>query len=229
MIDIHAHILPCIDDGSTSLDQSFELLNECVNQGISDLILTPHRRNDYKVSALDTQAQFDKFDTQAKEKDIPINLYLGQEVFIDKDYKDLLKSGEFLTLADSKYVLIEFSVSEQDDVSEAVYEIARMGYIPIIAHCERYSYLTISDIFEIKDLGGLIQVNADSIVGKYKRLFKKRIKELFKNDLVDFVASDVHFGRNNCMQKAREYVNKKYGEEIMNKVFIENAKLIIKG
>ena len=134
-----------------------------------------------------------------------------------------------MTFADSKYVLIEFSVSEQEDVSEAVYEIARMGYSPIIAHVERYPYLTVSDIFEIKDLGGLIQVNADSIVGKYKRLFKKRIKELFKNDLVDFVASDVHFGRNNCMQKAREYVGKKYGEEIMNKVFIENAKKILKG
>lgn len=229
MIDIHTHILPNVDDGSASLDCSVSIINECVKQGTSDIILTPHYRKEYKTNANELKARFIKFKDYIKDRGISVNLYLGQEIFIESDYKELFKNNTFLSINDGKYVLIEFDYDIKRDVTEIVYELTRVGYIPIIAHIERYQNYDVSVAAEVKDLGGLIQVNAESLVGKQKRMFGKKVKRLLKDDLVDFIASDVHFSRDNFLEKAHSYVIKKFGKERAQKIFIDNARKIIEG
>ncbi len=229
MIDIHTHILPEVDDGSPNLDCSIAMIKECVKQGATDIILTPHYRREYKLKVEELKERFASFRDYISNDGILVNLYLGQEIFIEKNYKSLFSDNAVLSINGGKYILIEFDYDIKSDATEIVYELVRMGYIPIIAHIERYFNYDLSVATEIKELGGLIQINAESLVGKQRKVFGKKVKQLLKNDLVDFVASDVHFSRENLLEKAQTLVMKKYGKERAQRIFIDNAKKIIEG
>ncbi|MBR1968317.1 MAG: hypothetical protein IKA11_02850 [Clostridia bacterium] len=227
--DIHAHVLPFVDDGSETLEHSLEMLGELYSQGVTDVILTPHFRGDYVKTPEELYNVFKEFKARCYEADIPVNLYLGQEVFIDGNYKKIFHDKKVLTLNGTPYVLIEFAFENAGDITEFVYELKNLGYVPIVAHLERYTFSDIDLAYEIKAIGGLIQVNADSIVGKYKRKYSKFIKELFSENLVDFVSSDLHHKRKLMIKKAKDVIVKKYGEECAEKVFRLNTEKIIKG
>jgi len=226
MIDIHAHVLPGVDDGSSSLESSLKMIKESYQQGVTDIICTPHYRDQYKSTIAELRFALGDLKTNL---DIPVNLYLGQEFFINRNYKKDLLEKKAESMNGTDFLLVEFPFNDEIDIADLIYELKTLSYKPIVAHIERYSYATLSVAEEVKSLGGLIQVNADSIVGKNKRHYKKFIKQLFANDLVDFVASDIHEQRHNYMQKAREEVAKKYGEDVAERVFKLNAQKIIKG
>lgn len=122
-------------------------------------------------------------------RDLPVKLFLGAEIYYYPEMIRGLDDGTLLTLDGSKYVLVEFSTRQKTDVADAVYELALAGYRPIVAHAERYDYLRKDDFFAIKENGGLIQINADSVRYSYER---RLLKYLLKNDLVDCIASDCH-------------------------------------
>ena len=228
MIDIHTHVLPFVDDGSATIEKSLQMLKGSVLQGVTDVILTPHCRAHYNETPQSLKNSFDDFVKIVTENGIKVNLYLGQEIFINKHIKEKLQNGEHLTLNGSKYILLEPDYVECE-VTEAVYELTRIGYIPIVAHVERFPYITEQDVVEIKELGGLIQVNASALFCNDFRTDKKRVKRFLKAGLVDFVASDIHSNRENYMQKAYKYVKSKYGINYADAVFILNAKKIIEG
>jgi protein-tyrosine phosphatase len=173
--------------------------------------------------------KFLAFKEQVKQSGVNINLYLGREIYVEKDYKQVIAQEQVATLNGTKHVLIEFDFGTESDVVNIVYELVRCGYVPIVAHFERYSYLNLQRAYEIKNAGGLIQINANEIAGKTTRKKKKLINDLFKNCLVDFVASDMHLGRQFLMEKARAKVLKKYGQNAVDAVFCDNAKDIIQG
>ena len=228
MIDVHSHILPDVDDGSSSVVASVEMLKKAAAQGVTDVILTPHNRGDYIKTPSELKVAFEQFKQTVAQQNVNVNLHLGQEVFVTKDVKSKIVNKQVLTLNDGPYVLIEPDYNECEIV-EIVYELTRLGYKPIVAHVERFSYITLADLFEIKDLGGYIQVNASAIIGKDFRINAKLIKQGFKEGLIDFVASDVHSNRENYMLKAYKTVRIKYGKATADAVFIENAKEIING
>lgn len=227
MTDIHTHALPCVDDGSASLEESLKMLGQLYAQGVSDVILTPHYKNKYLATPEELFSAFNEFKNRVFEVGIPVGLFLGQEIYIGRGYKKTLAENKVLTLNGTKYLLVEFDFSIETDVAEVVYELKNLGYIPVVAHFERYSYVDSNVAREIKQLGGLIQINADSIVGKYKRKYGRLIKELLQDRLVDFVASDVHGSRKVVTAKARKKVEKKYGLEYAEEIFNSNAKKII--
>lgn len=229
MIDVHTHVLPFVDDGSRSVEDSLSMVREAAAQGVTDMVLTPHLRMDYNASIEEIVSAFDGFCEIVDDAGIQTKLYLGQEIFIDKDFKNLFEAGRVITVNASKFVLIEFDYVTYFDIGETVYELVNMGYVPIIAHFERYTYADVSVAEEVKSLGGYIQVNADSFFGKGKKAYYKKIKSLFKNGLVDFVASDVHAFRENYFNRAYNFVLKKFGESTANAVFNENALKIING
>lgn len=228
LIDVHSHVLPCVDDGSDSLQVSLKMVEKAVNEGVTDLFLTPHNRGAFDKTPKELKEAFDNFCESVKAEGIKVNLYLGQEIFVTKEIKKKIVDGEVLSLNDSKYMLIEPDYNECE-ITEVVYELTRLGYKPIVAHVERFSYITIDDLFEIKQLGGFVQVNASAVIGKDYRINAKLIKQAFKEGLVDFVASDVHSNRENCMAKAYALVKRKYGIGTADAVFIHNAKEIING
>lgn len=227
MIDIHAHIMPFVDDGCASLEQAFAMLKKEIASGVDRVILTPHFRGKYNASADKLTREFNALVKLKDSAGFNVDLYLGQELFCDADLLAKLNNGKVLPLCGGRYVLLEFDYVEKTDISEFVYKFVRSGYKPIVAHVERYEYFTAEDVAEIKSLGGYIQVNADSVVGKSGRDKRKFVKRLFKECLVDFVASDAHFFRKNYMAKAFKVVGRKYGKETANKVFVKNALDII--
>ena len=227
MVDIHAHVLPYVDDGSDSNIKSLKMLRAAVKMGVTDMVLTPHYRYNYKLSKEKLKEGFDKFSEQARNENIPINLYLGQEIYIDREYARNFDENRVITMNGTNYALLEFYYKKEYDIADCVFELSLRGYKAIIAHFERYVYATIEDAVAIKKMGGLIQVNAPSLVGKAGLKCKKMARRLLEEGLVDFVASDVHSRRNNCLDKAYKLVLKKHGKETADKLFIENAKTFI--
>ncbi len=230
MIDIHTHILPFVDDGSSSIENSLKMLKDLSANGVTDVILTPHYRGKF-VTEKDVLAE--KFDELKKiAKDIPMNMYLGQEIFCNRESMNMLSEGKLLTLNGTKYVLLEFHYYNSSDIVEFVYVAKTRGFIPIVAHVERYEFLdfkNLEELYEIKELGGLIQVNASSFIKKSDRTYYKRVKKLLRLGIVDFIASDCHDFRPIRIGEVRKFVERRYGKKIAEKVFDANALPIING
>lgn len=226
MIDIHTHILPFIDDGSPNLEESEKML-VCAKQiGITDIVFTPHYRDNCKTSKEQIEKSFEAVKDIVQK--VGINVYLGQEIKYYKGFADKILSGEHLTLNQTKCVLVEFDSFIEEDVSEVAYSLSAKGLIPIIAHLERYPYcLDFSIVEEIKNCGGLIQINAGAVIGKMGKKIKKFVLKLIKFGLVDFIASDVHSFRLNDMQQAYLLVQKKFGVQVAEDLFVKHQKIMI--
>ena len=210
MIDIHNHILYGVDDGSKDLDMSLAMLKEEMEQGVTRVYLTPHQNQQTLTGPL-LKERYQSFLEELKEKGIDMDIRLGAEIYYYPGLKQDLLSGKALTMDESKYVLVEFSTRTETNVSEIVYELVVAGFTPIIAHIERYPYLKKEDYFDIKEAGGLIQINSGSFSHFSSRGL---IKYLLKNDLVDYVATDAH---DNSKRKVdfsfvHSYIKKKYPE-----------------
>lgn len=230
MIDIHSHILPEVDDGSPSLDVSLEMLKNEERQGVKAIVLTPHyKEGKYEVGREKLIEKLKAFQDLANENGIGVELKLGQEIFVTDSVYDKLGSDELLTMNGTKAVMLEFHYVLNSDIADTAYNFKALGYIPIIAHIERYSYIHKTDaVYEIKCNGGLIQVNASSVIGESGKHVQKFVLSLIKEGLVDFVAGDYHSGRGVFLKEAYDLVSKKFGEEMARKLFEENAKKILK-
>lgn len=225
MIDVHSHVIPCVDDGCSSLEKAIELLTAAKEEGIDRMVCTPHFRQGQFTENREVIEQ--AFHALAENNPTGVELFLGQEITVDKTSERLLKEGELLTMNGSEYVLLEYPYYERFDIATSVYELSLLGFKPIVAHAERYEYLTLCDCGEILSSGGLIQINASSLfLGRFASP-KKRATEMLDSDCVSFVASDVHFFRSYNMKKAKEYVKKRYGEERAAALFQANAEKIL--
>lgn len=225
MIDIHSHVIFDVDDGACDIGQSIKIIEEMISVGVTDLICTPHYRlkmfeTDYEKIKTNFNALCDK----VLELNLNINLYLGREVYFNKSIYNNL---ELFTMNNNKIILIEFSYTINPDVEEVLYNLKRLGYIVIIAHVERYVYLSFDDIVNLKSKNVYIQINASTIVGRGGRKEKKRALKLIKAGVVDFIASDIHYNRTNYLNQAYNIIYKKFGQEISDRLFNENAKFII--
>lgn len=226
MIDIHTHILPMVDDGSKSVQESLQMLKDAVSMGIDTVIFTPHYKNrSYELPFSKIKEAFNLFKEEVQKEEIPIDLLLGREIYYSTRMTEA-PSGEYLTpIGNTNYCLLEFNYVYNVDVVDVVYTYGVLGYKVIIAHVERYKYLEdVEEVKSIRQAGALIQVNACGVVGEYGRKTQKLIFKLIKNGLVDFVASDVHSFRKNQMDKAYKIVKKKFGENVANELFNDNAK-----
>ncbi len=191
MIDIHTHILPNVDDGSSSLEMSIEMIKQELNQGVTDIIFTPHTRFHREFNQKEKLIKaYQEFKVELEKRNIEGKFYLGSEIYFDKNTLNHFKNNELLSLNDSKYVLVEFEFeSKYDYISESLYSISLLGYLPIIAHVERYQ-LSFDEIMKLKKEGNLLQWNASFIA---KGLFKRHyVKKLLKYHLIDYIASDCH-------------------------------------
>ncbi len=191
-IDIHCHILPGIDDGASNLDISREMLTAYQNLGFQGIIATPHIMEDYyhntAKSILETLEVF--------KRDITTNLKLpykaAAEYMLEGNFSSLLQKNELLTLGDDK-VLVEFSYFQRSNSSEQqIFDIQANGYRPVLAHPERYSYLTVDEILDLKKRGCLLQLNLLSLSQHYGKDVQKKALALLTEGGIDFTATDAH-------------------------------------
>lgn len=226
MTDVHAHILPFVDDGSASVEDSISLVKTLVSQGVDKIILTPHYKvGRYEQDNCNLKAKFEEFCKVVEDNGINVKLYLGEEIFCDKKIYDLLKENKVLTINETKYILIEFDYFNYIDISDYVFNLKTLGYIPVIAHIERYSYLNIETLIDIKSSGALIQVNASSVTGDSGKQTQKKVLATIKCGLVDFVTTDIHNRRHASLEKAYAIIKKKFSKTVADNLFENNAKI----
>lgn len=210
MIDIHTHIIPFVDDGSKSITDSLAMIKQEIDMGIDTIVCTPHYINRrYMKSVDEIKTNYNNLLKAVEEKGLNVNLLLGQEICYTHrvDIIKMLKNNELLTLNNTNYILLEFSYSsEPEDIYEVVYNFFANGYKVIIAHVERYDWITLSKVIGLKKEGAIIQINSGSIVGKNSFKEKRFVKKLLKLNLVDIVASDIHSFRPSTMQVALKKV-----------------------
>lgn len=231
--DLHTHILPGIDDGAPDLETAREMVRIAWENGTRILFLTPHYRGVYKKNTpAFLREKFEKFRQIIAQEYPEMKLYLGQEVHHQTEVPERLSQGQILTLCDSDYVLLEFrSGSLRSQILSAVTEMVRYGYTPIIAHAERYEAFrtdpSLAD--EVLDLGALIQLNADSVMGKHGFRVKHFCHKMLKTQSAQFIGSDAHeTGRRTPILRACFwYVKQRYGSEYAARVFYHNALAII--
>ena len=234
-VDLHTHILPGVDDGAQDMTEALELLRMAREDGTSQIVLTPHYRGRYRSNTPQQLRQaFEELTAEAAKVFPELKLYLGNEAGIERELGDKVAEGRVLSLNDSPYVLLEFDYScSRTQILDGVMGIISSGYTPIIAHAERY------DIFrknkkladEVLQVGALIQLNADSILGKGGFREKRCCHRLLKNRQAQFVASDGHdaLQRQPVLGEAFRHVSKRYGEEYAWALFRDNADGLLSG
>lgn len=231
--DIHAHILPGVDDGAENMKEAAELVRMAWANGTRTMILTPHYRGVYKNNTPDyLKERFELFVRKMKIYFPNMYFYLGSEVHYQTEVPERLEQGQILRIHDTEYVLLEFSgTSPRSRIITGVTEVIRYGYVPILAHVERYDAFRedIGLADEVLELGALIQVNADSIMGKQGLRVKNFCHKLLKDEKVHFIASDAHDAvrRPPLLRDCFLYVYKKYGAEYAARVFYHNAQAVI--
>ena len=233
MIDIHSHIIPNVDDGARSVEETFNILKEAQEAGFTDVILTSHfLLNYYETHAQELIFWKEKLQEVLKKQGTKINLHSGMEIYITNQMEELLENKKILTLANSRYMLIELPLATNVKYFDyVVYYLEAKGIKPIIAHPERYKCVQKDPdiVEEYIEKGCLIQCNYGSIVNLYGREAEKTIKTLLKKNQVHFLGSDVHRenGTYLIILDAIKKIRKIIGENKINEITTINPKKIL--
>lgn len=232
MIDIHSHILPGVDDGAQTEEDSLAMAREAVSQGITAIIATPHNKNgkydNDRHSILKNVAILNEL---FAGEDIPLTVVPGQETRINGEMIDDINNGNLLSLNDTKYLFVEFpSAHVPRYSSQMLFDIQVAGYTPIIVHPERNQELIEhpNRLLEFVKKGALTQVTAASVAGKFGKNIQKFSEQLIEANLTHFIASDAHntTTRGFCMDQAFKEIKDKFGSDYFY-MFLENSQLLL--
>lgn len=214
MTDWHSHILPGVDDGIKNLDDSLEAL-ECLEQwGVKDLWLTPHIMEDCPNATADLKVRFEELKGSYKGG---INLHLAAEHMLDALFEERLENGDVLPIGpEGRHLLVETSYFNPPiDFQSLIDRILRKGFFPLLAHPERYRYMTEKDYMKLRDRNVAFQMNYNSIVGGYGEEARKKAEWLLKKGFIDAIGSDLH-----RLSAARQLIEKSPSK----KLFLELTK-----
>lgn len=196
MIDTHAHILPGLDDGPETMEQTIKLLEKAVKEQITGIIATPHGHHpNFKTDLAATADKLVTVQRYIEEAQMPIKIYQGQECRLSDQLPARLDAGEALTLAGSRYVLLELpSTGIPAYTVPVIQQLIGLNYVPIIAHAERNQGI-IEKPERLRKLllhGAMAQVTAGSVSGHFGKAIQKTAFTLIEANLIHVYGSDVH-------------------------------------
>ena len=194
--DMHSHLIPSIDDGAQTIEDSIQLIRELARMGYKKLITTPHILWEMYPNTRETiEEGLVKVRKAIQEQAIDIEIHAAAEYYMDDHFQQLLKDkSPLLTLKDN-LVLVEFSmISAPLDLQEVLFEMQMQQYQPVIAHPERYIYLRNRQSFfdELRQSGAMFQLNLLSLVGHYGTSIQELATYLLKNGFYDYAGTDLH-------------------------------------
>ena len=196
MTDVHCHVLPGVDDGPETLEDSMRVLREAARQGVGALIVTPHfHPARYQVYASQITDGIGMLEDKIREENLPLRLFPGQECYFFSDLIRYLDAGNVLTMAGTRYVLVEFDPGILfSGLRNAVRILISSGYYPMIAHYERYQCLRDDPerLAQLRYDGALLQMNFDTLLIKNGFFHRNPWQKLLKEGYVDFLGSDTH-------------------------------------
>lgn len=235
MIDIHSHILPGVDDGSQSLDESLAMAKMAWNSGVSVIVATPHANVPWSYKNYDSPVFRKKiWDLQyhLRQHECDIKIVTGMEIFATEDVDDKIAKGALIPINKSRYYLVEFPFDVDPFwMEERLYSILCMDKIPVIAHPERYDCIQDEPavLYHFMSMGCLSQINKGSIFGRFGRKEQRTAQILLDHHLVTCFASDAHgpYVRTTFLGDIRDFLLDMYGEERMYRLLYENPGKII--
>ena len=235
MIDIHCHIVP-VDDGAKNIQEAIEMARLAEEDGITKIINTSHYNPEFEyIKGKQLIYEIERFNQILKQQNINIEVLSGNEIYYNQSILDVLDNKpEFLTLANSKYVLLEFSpVNFPKNILDIIHEFRIRGYKVILAHIERYQEIQQDKQNLIEQLsnteGVYIQVNASSVLKKGPSEASEVCERLIKNNRVHLIATDAHgyLTRRPQLKQAYEYIKQNYGHENAQILFEQNPQNIL--
>ena len=236
MIDFHNHILPDVDDGPKSIEESMDMLRFANEQGITQVIQTVHfqhpKMEGKNVDYSYLMSKIDEVQYQIDKENLNIKMHLSAEVFYLPNLIEI-SDNPLLTIGGGKYMLIEFKTNiYPTGYEEEFFRLQSRGITPIVAHPERYRFIqnNLSILQKWIDRGYIIQVDAGSIVGSFGKLVKKTTLKMLDREFVHLVGSDAHNSskRNFCLAEAYNLIDTLYPQEL-SKILQQNAFNIIEG
>lgn len=235
MIDLHAHILPGLDDGAQRLEESIEMARMAEENGVTDLVATPHSNQRGRFENDDPaqlRVELNQLRAVLKAEGIPLHVHLGMEILASSDWKERVEQGELIPLANSRYYLVEFLFGEEPEVIEdRLEQLLEVGVVPLIAHPERYycvqEYPTF--VYYWLQMGCRTQINKGSVLGRFGRKAEMAAQELLRFDLATCMATDAHspYQRTTYLLDAYDAVAEQYGEEKAHQLTMEHPKKIL--
>ncbi|MCP4254568.1 MAG: capsular biosynthesis protein [Candidatus Scalindua sp.] len=236
MIDIHTHILPSIDDGPETIEESIELCKVAANDGIKKIVATPHSNNGvYEPTSAEIMNAVDALNTQLVVQQIDIDIFPGAEIHISEGLVESVKNGDVLTINNGgKFILLEFPFAFiPPGTDKFVFNLKVNGIIPIIAHAERISAFQRKPelVDQLVNIGARVQINANCLTKRGNRGERKCAEWLLKKRLVHFIASDTHSlrGRPPILSEAVRSASRIVGEEVAKTLVCHNPEQILNG
>ena len=231
MIDFHSHILPNLDDGSRSIEETFNLIKEAKKAGFEKIIFTPHYIEKYYETDVKERTVWQEAISK-NLKDSEIKTYLASEIYMSDNIIKLLEEGKASTINNSSYVLFELPMNEEPmNLYDAIYAMQQYKLVPILAHPERYSFVQKEPelIYELIQKGVLMQSNYGSINGLYGKKAKYIVQRMLENNLVHFLGTDVHREKTlyEKVPEILEQIRNIIGEEKLKEITKTNAQLVL--
>lgn len=192
---MHSHLIPGIDDGSKSISDSLEMIRAFEKAGFQKIITTPHVHPKYPNSTVEIQQGLMHLQQQLQENKIDVELEAAAEYYVDETFLSRQNKEEPLLTFGDRYLLIECSFFNKSMYfTTAVHDLQILGYRPVLAHPERYLFLegNLDWLMELKGMGVLFQLTLGSVSGYYGEVPRRMAMKLLKNNMVDFIASDLH-------------------------------------
>jgi protein-tyrosine phosphatase len=195
-VDIHSHLIPGIDDGSTDLETSLRMLEAYSKLGFKKIITSPHVVTDgYNNSTATILTGRDKVIAAAKERGVNIEFDAIAEYYLDETIVPKIANNDLLTFG-NKYILVELSYQQKaNNVTDLIYKLQVAGYKVVLAHPERYPFYYEKDFSSYSDLKNrsvFFQLNIASLSGKYGKPAKQIAERLIDENMIDFLGSDLH-------------------------------------
>jgi len=218
MVDIHSHILPLIDDGSRSLDESIVMLQKSINSGVDAIVATPHLfPGAYMAPTEQRDERLKELRAEVQRMQLPIEIISGRECYFSPEIYTYEKNLGKLTINDNgKYLLIEAPMQEIPHyVDQMIFDIQVRGITPIIAHAERYHEMIQNPNLTHKyiNVGCLIQVNMGSLLGRYGKRIQHTAQIMLEHQMVHIIASDMHTQTSMPLGEGFETLSQMVGQE----------------
>ena len=224
VVDMHSHVLPGIDDGAKTPEESIQLIRKMMDLGIQKIIATPHIMIDYYKNTPQTiNGALEILKAELEKEKIDIVIEAAAEHYFDETFEERVKKKELMIMGDN-YVLFEFSfISAPPNVIPVVQKLKDLGYKPILAHPERYTYMEMDQFKTLHDWGLSFQLNTISLTGYYGRDSKRLAESLIDQQLIDFISSDMHHLRH--AEALKHALKMPYLEKVMFDYPLKNIML----
>lgn len=224
MIDLHSHLLPAVDDGSRSLEQSVKVLGEMARQGVTDVCLTPHLQAGRSEAGPPASHQ-KAFEALRAVAPATPRLHRGAEVMLDRPLSRPVALARNVTLGGTRYILVEFPrLVAYDIVTKALTQVIELGLVPVLAHPERYSCCSPDAVRHWRAIGAKTQVDATTLLASQAR--GQRARHLVSEGLADILAGDNH-GDDRTIATGARFLEAQDGAEQVALLVVQNPAAIL--